>query len=178
MADDGIKITAHGLFITSPGEVAQLSKSAYKKISGRIEGEMGGVRDRIRKRLALPWKSRGRQYPSRRPGSRKMHTASLPGYPPNLDTGTLRRSVRVTGSLKRGDLRVEAAVLPPLVDYAVFLEQGTKRMAPRPFFYQTIDRLLKQKKFQKAILNVGYAIKNDLEGPGGLLKNKGWTVVK
>ena len=177
MADDGIKITAHGLFLTSSAEVDRLTTRAFRQISSRIDGEMHKMRDRIRKQLHPP-KSKGRQYPSRRPGSRKMHTASLPGYPPNMDTGILRQSIRVTGSLKRGDKALEAAVLPPLVDYAMVLEHGSKHIEPRPFFYVTIDKMLKTGRFQKVMRAVSSAILNDLAGDRGIRRHKKWKVVK
>jgi len=55
------------------------------------------------------------------------HTASQPGYPPNIDTGRLKRSIAV-----RKDAPLQWAVATD-VPYSVHLEFGTFRMAPRPF---------------------------------------------
>lgn len=61
------------------------------------------------------------------------HIASQPGYPPNVDVGTLRASLRAerTGKL--------AYVIADGVDYGVFLELGTSRMASRPFMTPVIE---------------------------------------
>lgn len=55
------------------------------------------------------------------------HVASQPGYPPNIDTGTLRASMRME---RIGKLHYE---IRDGVGYGVFLELGTSRMAARPF---------------------------------------------
>ena len=56
------------------------------------------------------------------------HVASSPGFPPNVDTGALRASIRwaMTGPM--------AAVVHDGVEYGKHLEIGTENMAPRPFF--------------------------------------------
>lgn len=62
----------------------------------------------------------------------KLHTASRPGYPPNVLTGTLKRGMRVerpralTRWISTGD-----------TPYAAFLEWGTRRMAARPYMTPT-----------------------------------------
>jgi HK97 gp10 family phage protein len=55
------------------------------------------------------------------------HVASLPGQPPNEDTGTLRNNIETT---QPAPLRVEVSSNAP---YSVALEAGTSRMAPRPY---------------------------------------------
>lgn len=69
----------------------------------------------------------GREY--RIPGSSRTYRASRPGEAPATVTGRLRSSfqfrVREDGGKKVGE------VGSPL-DYALYLEKGTKRMAPRP----------------------------------------------
>lgn len=69
----------------------------------------------------------GREY--RIPGSNRTYRASRPGEPPATATGRLRSSYRfrVTG----GGTHLVGEVGSPL-DYAVYLENGTRRMAPRP----------------------------------------------
>lgn len=52
---------------------------------------------------------------------------SAPGDPPGVDTGTLRASIRWTPD---GAQRI---VIHDGVEYGVFLEAGTERMASRPF---------------------------------------------
>jgi len=69
----------------------------------------------------------GRTY--RIPGSSRTYRASRPNEPPATVTGRLRSSyqfkVREEGGKKIGE------VGSPL-DYALYLEKGTRRMAPRP----------------------------------------------
>lgn len=55
------------------------------------------------------------------------HVASQEGYPPNVDTGTLRASMRWA---RTGAFRWE---ISDGVEYGIFLELGTENMAPRPF---------------------------------------------
>lgn len=63
------------------------------------------------------------------------HVASSPGHPPNVDTGALRASMRAekTGSL-------EYQVMDG-VEYGVYLELGTERMAARPFVTPVIEQM-------------------------------------
>lgn len=59
--------------------------------------------------------------------SGKFHVPSAPGEPPNEDTGTLRSHIETT---QVAPLRVEVSSNAP---YAVALEAGTSKMAPRPY---------------------------------------------
>lgn len=61
------------------------------------------------------------------------HIASRAGYPPNVDTGTLRASI---DSRKIGNLKYE---IHDGVEYGVHLEFGTEKMAARPFFAPVFD---------------------------------------
>jgi HK97 gp10 family phage protein len=76
----------------------------------------------------------GRQYPRRR-------RSSAPGQPPARQSGRLQESitdpqVRKSGNAIVGEMRITAP-------YAVFLERGTSRIAPRPFAQPAVDALLK-----------------------------------
>jgi len=55
------------------------------------------------------------------------HTASSPGYAPNVDTGALRASMRWEKQ-RAGVWHVMDGV-----EYGYWLEDGTSRMQPRPF---------------------------------------------
>lgn len=59
--------------------------------------------------------------------SGKNHVPSLPGEPPNEDTGVLRTNIETT---QPAPLRVEISSNAP---YAAALEFGTSRMAERPY---------------------------------------------
>ena len=60
------------------------------------------------------------------------HVASQPGYPPNIDTGRLRASIRFRKTSE--GIRVEDGT-----DYEVHLELGTSRMKARPFMRPAFD---------------------------------------
>ena len=70
--------------------------------------------------------------------SGKNHVPSLPGQPPNEDTGTLRTHIETT---QTAPLRVEVSSNAP---YAVALEAGTSRMAERPYMGPATRRKRKE----------------------------------
>lgn len=77
-----------------------------------------------RAKASMSGPKRGRIYP--RPGG-KVHRASAPGEAPAIDTGALVNSIQMA---MEGDL---TAVVGTAVEYAPYLEFGTRRMAPRPY---------------------------------------------
>jgi HK97 gp10 family phage protein len=70
--------------------------------------------------------------------SGKGHVPSLPGQPPNEDTGTLRTGIETT---QPAPLRVEVSSNAP---YAVPLEVGTSKMAPRPYMQPATENKRKE----------------------------------
>lgn len=73
----------------------------------------------------------GTSPPGRRYGT---HVASAPGYPPNVDTGALRNSMRWE-EVAPGTVYVMDGV-----EYGAYLELGTEKMAARPFMGPAIER--------------------------------------
>ena len=72
----------------------------------------------------------GRIYRSRG-NKKKMHQASAPGQFPAADTGELHTGItHAEASAPQGVIRVEVGANAP---YALALELGTSKMAPRPF---------------------------------------------
>lgn len=69
----------------------------------------------------------GKEY--RIPGSRRTYRASNPNEPPATRTGALRSSYRFR-VVEQGNSLVGEVGSP--LDYSVYLEYGTRRMAPRP----------------------------------------------
>lgn len=69
--------------------------------------------------------------------SGKNHVPSLPGHPPNEDTGHLRTQIEVT---QPAPLRVEVA---SNARYSAALEFGSSRMAARPFMGPATKRTRK-----------------------------------
>ena len=80
----------------------------------------------------LRGKRSGRVY--RKPHPKSHYTASAPGEPPARRTGNLRLNWNgtVESSSTGSGLRV-TAVLESQERYSTYLENGTRRMAPRPF---------------------------------------------
>lgn len=80
----------------------------------------------------LRGKRSGRVY--RKPHTKSHYTASAPGEPPARRTGNLRLNWNGTAesSSTGSGLRV-TAVLESQERYSTYLENGTRRMAPRPF---------------------------------------------
>jgi HK97 gp10 family phage protein len=70
--------------------------------------------------------------------SGKGHVPSLPGEPPNEDTGTLRTNIETT---QVAPLKVEVSSNAP---YAAALEYGTSKMEERPYMRPAIDRKRKE----------------------------------
>lgn len=70
--------------------------------------------------------------------SGKGHVPSLPGHPPNEDTGVLRANIETT---QPAPLRVEVSSNAP---YAVELEFGTSKMAERPYMRPAARRKKKE----------------------------------
>lgn len=70
--------------------------------------------------------------------SGKNHVPSLPGQPPNEDTGVLRTHIETA---QTGPLRAEVSSNAP---YAVALEIGTSKMAARPYMGPATRRKRKE----------------------------------
>jgi len=66
------------------------------------------------------------------------HIPSKPGEPPNNDTGALKNSIQV---VKKGRLTYEVTAGSPSANYALALEEGTRRMKKRPYMEPAAKRL-------------------------------------
>lgn len=66
-------------------------------------------------------------------GGTYVHTASAEGDAPNTDTGRLVQSVQVEVTKKTVDVG-------STLDYASYLEFGTKRMVARPWLFPAFER--------------------------------------
>ena len=170
-------VSANSIFLTNLSDVSRLSRRTKRDVTKLVYEQMVLLQGDIRGKF-FPWRSRGRVYRSRK--YNRPHIASLPGYPPNMDTGRLRRSVVVK---KAGGASVvlSANIPAPEPNYAVYLEFGSNvggKLAPRPFFYKTIAKRIKSAAFKHAIARVRYAIANELSAKNGILKNGKWRVVK
>jgi len=63
---------------------------------------------------------------------------SAPGEPPGIDTGTLKNSIQARKQRDR------YWIVSAGTSYAIFLENGTARMASRPFFRPATERIAKK----------------------------------
>ena len=79
---------------------------------------------------------RYRKYPYR-----SSYTASAPGEPPARRTGNLRLHWNGTVETSpRGNGVEVKAVLESQEKYAIYLEEGTSKMQPRPFHQRIVDK--------------------------------------
>ena len=78
-------------------------------------------------KLELSHPGTGREYPR---GKDTTHVASAPGEPPAVDTGRLRNSI--TSEVFRTPKGAEV-IVSANTEYAMALEVGTERIAPRPY---------------------------------------------
>ena len=135
-----------GVFVPIGSDIKNIDNEILNKLVRHIN--IGSkqlvlhIKDMIRKRQSL-----GRRY-SR--GGGKYHIASLPGYPPNDDTGKLRKGTYYKPAVKNTTQSVIESYIETnpmragaIDNYAVYLESGTKRMEKRPFFYTGIDKRIK-----------------------------------
>lgn len=68
----------------------------------------------------------------------KAHHPSVEGYPPAVDTGTLRRSITYQVDEDKLEGEVGSVITNP--PYGAYLELGTSRMKPRKWLQPAIDR--------------------------------------
>lgn len=80
------------------------------------------------------------------------HVASAPGYPPNVDTGALRASIK---AIRKGRY---VWWVQDGVPYGVHLEIGTSRMAARPFLRPVVEAW-RRKRMAELGRRIGVALK-------------------
>ena len=74
----------------------------------------------------------------------KAHHPSVAGYPPAVDTGTLRRSITYQVDENKLEGEVGSVITNP--PYGAYLELGTSKMKPRKWLQPAIDRNIGQLK--------------------------------
>jgi hypothetical protein len=84
---------------------------------------------------ALNQPGQGKLYPR---GKSAVHRASAPGQPPAPDTGRMRASVTSETVKTAEGIAGRASVN---TDYALALDLGTERVAPRPFRQRILDSM-------------------------------------
>ena len=113
-----------------------------RQLPGAVDEALNAAADEALTQIVLSFNSSpaGRTYTH---GSVE-HTASTPSYPPNVDIGNLKASMRVE---KTGTLEYQVM---DGVEYGVYLELGTERMAARPFVTPVFEAM-RQGEFEQAI---------------------------
>jgi hypothetical protein len=116
-------------FTLSKSEAQRLTQASHEAISAiqRVITEVALKIDREAKLLIARGPKTGRQY--------GKHQASAPGEAPATNTGRLIQSIL----WQLGHQGISAEVGSPL-DYASYLETGTKRMAARPWLRPAYDK--------------------------------------
>ncbi len=131
-----------GLNINLEGEVAKVVENITHEVKSRAYRASTALRDSALDVLSNKRKRSGKVY--RKPFTKKAtYTASAPGEAPALRSGSLRMSWRQrTASEGAGkDLTVRPAITTD-VKYAPWLDEGTPKMAPRPFKEPIIEHAM------------------------------------
>lgn len=107
-----------------------------RETPGRLDDALRGIANEVANDIILSF---GDSPPGRTYGN---HVASRPGYPPNVDTGALRASIRAE--------RDKALVYHVLdgVEYGAYLELGSENIAPRPFVAPVFEEWQRRKFVQ------------------------------
>jgi HK97 gp10 family phage protein len=108
--------------------LGDLVKKVERPVSKAVTTGAMQLVNESRRRIGM--ESRGREYKR----GRTTRVASLHPFPPNNQTGFLKRSITMT---KKGSWVVYVIAG---ARYASSLEEGTRRMKPRPFMKPSMDR--------------------------------------
>ena len=126
----GIKITYSIPLDRCVDDVVENIKRQVESRSYRVANEL-----RNSALIILRGQRGGRRY--RVPGTRSYYTASAPGEPPAVRTGTFRNSWQPTSHAWFGSyisrIESEATTENGRHNLGRILENGTSRMAPRPY---------------------------------------------
>jgi HK97 gp10 family phage protein len=138
--------------ITSNFEKGKIRLSGFsKKAVKEVEDEMHDTANMIRNEILLSFQQTpqtGKHY-KRGP---KIHIASSPGRPPAIDSGDLKRSIKMNVRKMSGfEVEVGSNIKKP--KYPIFLEEGTKDMASRPFLEPAVKKKTKfmEQRIMRAI---------------------------
>ena len=126
------------------GEVnRKVASRAARALNELRNAELGVLRDqRSGKKYISPFASRYDKNGKRRK-KLTMYTASAPGEPPARRTGALRLHWNGTVSASQhGNGMAVTASFESQERYSVYLEQGTRRMAARPFHDRIVAKAL------------------------------------
>lgn len=137
MAAIEIKVTKD----RTPEMLAELDR----KLEGFVKGGAAHVAGQLRASMNEP--KTGRAY---KRGKNRVHIASAPGESPANDTQNLNNSIQ---QIFPSTLE---ALIGTAVEYAKYLEDGTRRMAARPLWQKTVDDSMPtlEKMLQEAVATI------------------------
>ena len=125
-------------YITGTKEMQERLNKIDRKVMAEMDNAINFIaldaEAKLKKKLSQS--GTGLSYPRTKDG--KVHVASAPGEPPAVDYGRLRSSVKSTILQKAPTGLITVSVGGAMVKYAKWLEFGTSRIKPRPFFQITI----------------------------------------
>lgn len=110
----------------------EMSSDTREAVSKAVIGTALELRGDVVKTIQRGAKT-GRVYRKYNPS--RIHQASAPGQAPASDTGRLANSITFE---RVSDL---TASVGSVLAYATYLEYGTSRIAPRPFFRPAVERI-------------------------------------
>jgi len=123
-------------------KISSVPKKASKQINTLLRNSGNEIKNRIIRRMTSSPPDPSRRYlRGRNKRGRKFHFASFPGFAPRRDFGNLIASI---AAVKNGPNEIEVGALSTSpkgkpITYAKFLEEGTKRMAARPWLMPAVE---------------------------------------
>lgn len=174
-------------FKLKAGDISRLELSVKRKLEKRMNQEVDVIKKKLGKVITTK-QSKGRAYRSRKGGAYStssspegypqagvvsdrgktgnIHYASKPGFPPNEDTGDLRRGIWSRSKVLPHQILSIFGIMAigkDGADYASKLEFGHGKVAPRPFFRKTVLKAIKSKRYAKAFRQIHYLIRNEIK---------------
>ena len=110
--------------------LAEFGINADRELAAIVRGTAQNIRTHAIKSIARGTKS-GEEYQKYDP--RRRHRASAPGEPPAQDTGRLSNSITANIDGKRAEVGTN-------LEYAPWLEFGTRTIEPRPFLFPALEK--------------------------------------
>ena len=122
-------------------QLRKLPRSATVELQHTIQQAAEDVRNEMLRSMKEEQKS-GRMYPIKPKGQQKSvryYRASAPGEAPAVRSGNLQNSIHTEYDDKGLTAYVGVLELAK-VDYAAYLEYGTRKMEPRPFIEPALEK--------------------------------------
>jgi HK97 gp10 family phage protein len=130
---DSLSVTVDGMEALEKRFIA-LDKEARQRVNRAVNVSAIEFHRDVVKTIRKPT-GRYRQYKRGKTaiskGKKRIHYSSMPGSPPNSDSGNLVKNTRIT---RRPTLRRSWAHVVSGAKYASWLEDGTRKMKARPFW--------------------------------------------